>query len=79
RAPSDSYKVSATYQDGFRTTGTMMIGGVDAVRKAEAVAAAILKRTRAMFAQRGLADYTRTDVEVLGSEANWGANSRRRD
>lgn len=79
RAPTASYKVSATYQDGFRTTGTMMIGGVDAVKKAEAVAAAILKRTRAMFAQRGLADYTRTDVEVLGSEANWGANSRRRD
>ena len=79
RAPTASYKVSATWQDGFRTTGTMMIGGVDAVKKAEAVAAAILKRTRRMFEQRGLADYTRTDVEVLGSEANWGANSRRRD
>lgn len=79
RAPTASYKVSATYQDGFRTTGTMMIGGVDAVRKAEAVAAAILKRTRALMAKRGLADYTRTDVEILGAEANWGANSRRRD
>lgn len=79
RAPTDSYKVSATYQDGFRTTGTMMIGGVDAVAKAEAVASAILKRTRRMLAERGLADYARTDVEVLGSEANWGANSRRRD
>jgi len=79
RAPTASYKVSATYQDGFRTTGTMMIGGVDAVRKAEAVAAAILKRSRALMAKRGMADYTRTDVEVLGSESNWGANSRRRD
>ncbi len=79
RAPSDSYKVSATYQDGFRCSSTMMIGGVDAVRKAEAVAAAILKRTRRMFTERGLADYQRTDVEVLGSEANWGANTRRRD
>lgn len=78
RAPTDSYKVSATYQDGFRCTGTMMIGGVDAVKKAEAVAAAILKRTRTMFAQRKLADYIRSDVEVLGSEANWGANSRAR-
>ncbi|HEX4853621.1 acyclic terpene utilization AtuA family protein [Arenimonas sp.] len=79
RAPTAHYKVSATWQDGFRTTGTMMIGGVDAVRKAEAVAAAILKRTRRLLAARGLADYTRTDVEVLGSEANWGANARRRD
>jgi hypothetical protein len=79
RAPSDSYKVSATYQDGFRCTATMMIGGVDAVAKAEGVGAAILKRTRRMFAKRGLADYLRTDIEVLGSEANWGANARRRD
>lgn len=78
RAPTESYKVSATYQDGFRCTGTMMIGGVDAVKKAEAVATAILKRTRTMFAQRKLSDYTRTDVELLGSEANWGANSRAR-
>lgn len=79
RAPSDQYKVSATYQDGFRATGTMMIGGRNAVGKAEAVAAAILRRTRHMFEQRKLPDYTRTDVEVLGSESNWGANARRRD
>lgn len=79
RAPTTHYKVSATYQDGFRCTGTMMIGGVEAVAKAEAVAAAILKRTRMLFTKRGLADYLRTDVEVLGSEANWGANARRRD
>ena len=78
-APTPHYKVSATYQDGFRSSGTMMIGGVDAVEKAEAVGAAILKRTRRLFAERGLADYLRTDIEVLGSESNWGANSRRRD
>jgi hypothetical protein len=78
-APTDSYKVSATYQDGFRATALMMIGGIDAVRKAEAVGAAVFARTRAMFAARGLADYTRTSIEVLGSEANWGANARRRD
>lgn len=78
-APSDHYKVSATYQDGFRCTAMMMIGGVEAVAKAEAVAAAILKRTRRLLAERGLADYRRTHVEVLGSEANWGAHARRRD
>jgi hypothetical protein len=79
RAPSNQYKVSATYQDGFRATGTMMVGGRDAARKAEAVGAAILRRTRRMFEQRKLPDYLRTDIEALGSEANWGANARRRD
>lgn len=78
-APTAQYKVSTTYQDGFRATGMMMLGGIDAVAKAEAVAAAILKRTRRLFAERGFADYLRTDVEVLGSEANWGAHARARD
>ncbi len=77
-APTEYYKVSATYQDGFRCTGTMMIGGVEAVAKAEAVAAAILKRSRRLLTEQGMADYLRSDVEVLGSEANWGDNSRAR-
>lgn len=78
-APGAHYKVSATWQDGYRSGGTMMIGGVDAVAKAEAVAEAILRRTRRLFAARGLADYRRSDVELLGTESNWGANARRRD
>ncbi|WP_029890658.1 acyclic terpene utilization AtuA family protein [Polycyclovorans algicola] len=77
--PGDDYKVSATWQDGFRATGIMMIGGRDAVARAEAVANAILTRTRRLFAERGLADYRRTDIEVLGSETNWGAQARRGD
>ncbi|MDR3419311.1 MAG: DUF1446 domain-containing protein [Nevskia sp.] len=78
RAPTASYKVSVTYQDGFRATGTMMIGGVEAVAKARAVAEAILRRTRRLFTDRGLPDYLRTDVEVLGAEANWGESARAR-
>lgn len=78
-APGDDYKVSATWQDGFRATGMMMIGGRDAVARAEAVANAILTRTRRLFAERGLADYRRTDIEVLGSETNWGVQARRGD
>lgn len=76
RAPTASYKVSATYQDGFRATGTMMIGGRDAVARAQATAAAILRRTRRLFAERKLGDYLRSDIEVLGAEANWGAQAR---
>lgn len=78
-APGNDYKVSATWQDGFRANGTMMIGGRDAVAKARIVADAILTRTRRLMAERGMADYRRTDIEVLGSEANWGAQARRGD
>jgi hypothetical protein len=79
RAPTGTYKVSATYQDGFRATGTMMIGGHEAVARAEQVGEAILKRTRRLFEQRKLGDYRRTDIEVLGAEANWGAHARTRN
>lgn len=77
-APTDSYKVSVTWQDGFRITATMMVGGVEAVAKAEAVGAAILKRCRRLMSEAGYSDFRRTDIEVLGAEANWGAHTRAR-
>ncbi len=74
RAPTDSYKVSLTYQDGFRAGGTMMLGGFDAARKAQRVAEAVLKRTRRLFTERKLGDYLRTDIEVLGADSNYGVD-----
>ncbi|MFC5497104.1 acyclic terpene utilization AtuA family protein [Caenimonas terrae] len=68
-APGPEYKVSATYMDGFRCTGQLTIIGIDAARKARRTGEAILERTRELFAQQGLADYSRTNLEVLGSEA----------
>jgi hypothetical protein len=53
-----------------------MIGGRDAARKAARVGEAILQRTRRLFAQKGLRDYRRTDVEVLGAEATYGPWAR---
>jgi hypothetical protein len=67
-APGPQYKVSATYADGFRCTGQLTIVGIDAARKAKRTGEAILERTRELFAQRGWPDYSRTLVEVLGSE-----------
>ncbi len=56
----------------------MMIGGRDAVARAEATAEAILRRTRRIFGERKLGDYLRSDIEVLGAESNWGAQARAR-
>ncbi|MHB1699613.1 MAG: acyclic terpene utilization AtuA family protein [Acidobacteriaceae bacterium] len=75
-APSAFYKVSATYAQGWRcVTNVTLIGG-RAERKAKRVAEAILTRTRRMFAERDIDDYTRVFSEVLGTEATFGANSR---
>lgn len=73
--PTDSYKVSATYMDGYRCAGTMVIVGIDAVAKARRTGEAIIERTRTMFRQRGLKDYTATHVEVIGGETLYGPHS----
>lgn len=78
RPPTPHYKVSATAMDGYRCAGTMVIVGVDAVRKAERTAQAILARTRALFAQRGWPDYSATHTEVIGAETLYGPHSRTR-
>jgi len=65
-----------TYQEGFRATGTMMIGGRDAVAKARRTAEAIFARVRRMLAAADLADFRRTSVEVLGAEDTYGPHAR---
>ena len=75
RPPTDSYKVSATYRDGYRSTGMLTLAGRDAAGKARKVAAAILGRTRRMFTGRNLGDYRDTNVTVIGAEAMYGPNA----
>ncbi|WP_219267356.1 acyclic terpene utilization AtuA family protein [Pseudomonas sp. Xaverov 259] len=77
--PTDQYKVSATYPDGFRCTASCLIAGIDAVAKAERVSQAIINKTSELFSQRGWAPYTEVNVELLGSEATYGAHAQRQD
>ncbi|TWO68309.1 DUF1446 domain-containing protein [Caenimonas sedimenti] len=75
--PGPGYKVSATYLDGFRCNAQLTIVGENAALKARRTGEAILLRTRELFARQGFADYTRTRIEVLGSEqANYGPHAR---
>jgi hypothetical protein len=76
RPPSDSYKVSATYQDGYRAVGMLAIVGVDAAAKARRVAEALVERTRSRLAERGLPPLRAERTEVLGAESAYGSASR---
>ncbi|MCY1290182.1 Acyclic terpene utilization family protein AtuA [compost metagenome] len=78
RAPTDTYKVSATYVDGYRCNAQLTIVGVDAVAKAERTAQAILARTRRLFAENGWGDYSRTHVDILGAESIFGPHAATR-
>ena len=71
-APTSTYKVSATYADGFRSAAQLTIIGHDAGRKARRSAEAILARTRTMFTRAGLGDYAATHIDILGAEEGFG-------
>jgi hypothetical protein len=75
-APTPSYKVSATYADGYRSGVTMMIAGRDAAAKARKTGEAILARSERLINEAGLGGYTETSMEILGAESNYGAQSR---
>jgi hypothetical protein len=76
RPPTPDLKVSATFHDGFRMIGTVTIAGRDAAAKAEHAGTAIFARVRRLLAERELGDFTETSLEVLGSEATYGAIAR---
>jgi hypothetical protein len=75
RPPTRQYKVSATYQDGYRAVATVSIVGPNAALKAERTGEAMIARARSIFKERGLPDFTATHIEALGAEASYGSRS----
>lgn len=64
RPAPTSYKVSATYQDGYRAQGQLTVYGSDAVTKAQRAGEAVLQRLKS----RGIT-FRESLVECLGTEA----------
>jgi hypothetical protein len=74
--PTATYKVSATFADGYRAAVTVMIAGREAAAKAAAVGNAILSRARRRILEAGFDDFNETSLEILGSESNYGKQGR---
>jgi hypothetical protein len=79
RAAPASYKVSATYADGYRGGEVWTVYGRDAERKARKIAENAFIRARRMLRLMGLPDYTDTCVEIIGAETHYGAARRVQD
>lgn len=75
-APTAEYKVSATYMDGFRATGMLMVGGIDAAKKAHTVGSAIVERCNEMFAAMQLGPFSEVNIEAIGAEDTYGEHAR---
>jgi hypothetical protein len=69
----DTYKVCATYVDGFRGGLAMSFYGIDASRKAQRFAEIVYKRARRTLRALNLPDFTQTSTEVLGAESQYGS------
>jgi hypothetical protein len=74
--PTDKYKVSATYEDGFRVGYYVTIGGIDARQKAEKTAAAVAKRMERMLREANLAPLSEYSAEVVGTEQTYGPHAK---
>jgi len=79
RAPTDSYKVCATLQDGYRCTVVLPVVGMNARQKAQRQADALVARNEREAVARGFGPFTTRHVELLGLEASYGANARALD
>lgn len=75
KRPSDSYKVSATFMDGYRVTAVCPVVGPYAATKAQRTAESIIKRCRRMFKVVGLKDFKIIHIEHLGSEGSYGSHA----
>lgn len=79
RAPTQQYKVSATYPDGYRVLVSFLIAGREAPEKAQVIADAILNKCERVLALRSVPPFQEKSVEILGIESTYGANARHTD
>ncbi|MCW8193972.1 DUF1446 domain-containing protein [Proteobacteria bacterium 005FR1] len=76
REPTASYKVSATHLGGFACVGAFVIAGRDAARKARLQGKAVLAKSRRILKQLGMDDYSKTALQVVGTESLYGEQAR---
>ncbi len=75
KPPTSTYKVCATYLDGFKLSAQLTIIGLFAKGKAQRTGEAILERTGELIDKAGWGPYTRTHIEVLGTESCFGPHA----
>ena len=74
--PTDTYKICATYMQGYKLSAQLTIVGFDAVAKAQRTGEAIVERTSALFAKSGMEPYRAVSIEVLGAESCYGPHAK---
>lgn len=75
-APPRTYKLSASFPAGWRCVAQVSVFGVDAIAKARRTGQALVNRTRRLLAERGMDDFEKVAVTVIGAEDGYGPHAR---
>ena len=70
-----TYKMTASYQDGYRCIAQLSVFGIDAVKKARRTCDALLARTSRMLGERGFSDFSKQSATVIGAEDGYGPHA----
>ena len=70
--PTDAYKVSATYMDGYRVVGTLIIGGHSSKKKGELISEAIIKKCDRILSSKGFEPFNNTSYDLVGTDSIYG-------
>jgi hypothetical protein len=76
RPPTDTYKISCTFMDGFRNMAFLTIAGEQAAAKARRTGEALFKRMERMLGELGLPPFSDKRIEIIGAEDMYGAHAR---
>ncbi|GET00515.1 DUF1446 domain-containing protein [Rhizophagus clarus] len=79
RPPTEYLKVSGIYLDGYKMTGSLFIGGIDAWKKASTVGFSIIMKTHLMLKQLGMKTFRDVNIEPLGAEHTYGPHAKAHD
>ena len=70
--PTKYYKSSATFMDGYRSIGTLVVGGKDAFKKGKIIANAIIKKCSLIFKENKMGSFSNTSFDIIGSNSIYG-------
>ena len=70
--PSNKYKISATYMDGYNIIGKLVIGGLKAEKKGRVIAEAIFNKTSRMLKENNLDPFKEIKFDLIGTNSIYG-------
>ncbi|KAI9266085.1 hypothetical protein BY458DRAFT_540380 [Sporodiniella umbellata] len=74
--PTPYLKCSGIFLDGFKISIELLVGGVDAKKKALAVGEAVIRRVQEIYKRASIPDFTSYNIETIGAESLFGPHSR---